>query len=242
VSAELVECGFCGYANDPADDRCRECGRSLRGTLSSHLNVRARSTTGFAQMVGGVKPTEGPVRPTGVSRGRLAVGAVAVVALILVATVLLWYHGYLGGPGASPSGSRLDLCQSPPGPNCQGYTISLPFLEEGRETNVSLCDSIVPGSGGQRLELSYSTTVPMYGDLIPSVLYWGSNVSFSANPAGFLSDSAAVAQAAWDSGLLTGSHSIDVPVPSTYPQWCLAWYDPGSNGLVSFSSDAVLAG
>jgi hypothetical protein len=203
--------------------------------------MRARSMEGFSRMVGGVKPQDGTLRERGVPGWKLAVGSFVIVAIVLIATLLLWFHGYLGGSSSASGASRVDLCQNGQGQNCDGYQVTLPALQNGRESNVSMCDSIVPTASGQHLVLSYATSTSMYGVLAPSVLYWGTDPSFSENPAGFFDDPAATSQLAWSSGYVTGTQSIDVSIPSGYPQWCLAWYDPGPYGLIAFDSNAYLA-
>jgi hypothetical protein len=190
-------------------------------------------------MVGTLKPGEAEARSEGVARWKLAVGAVFIVVILVTATLLLRAHGYIGG-GSPSTAAQTDLCQAGSTNNCQGWEITIPYLENDRESNVSLCDSIVPTSSGQSLVLRYATSTYMYGVLVPSVIYWGTNVSFSENPAGFLNDPAAVSQSAWSSGSVTGDHSIDAVIPADYPEWCLAWYNPGPYGLVSFASDAYL--
>ncbi len=241
MSDELVACEFCGFLNPPDNLHCRDCGRRLNPGLRANLSIRARSMDQFSRLVGGVKPSEDEEARPGISRGRLAAVAIGVVVAVVLAAYALHATGYLGGSSSGSSGSRVDLCSSAPGSNCAGTVITLPYTAFGRQLNVSGCDSIVPNGASDHLELTYATTTPMYGVLIPSVLYWGTSVSYYPNPAGFFNTSSAVAEAAWNSGLVAGSHSLDTPVPNSYPQWCLTWWDPGAAGSITFDSDAYLA-
>jgi hypothetical protein len=239
VTDETGECEYCGFQNAPDAPYCRDCGRSLWKGLHGRGSMRGRSSTQFSQMVGSFKP---PRAASGVTGWKLVVGAVVIVAIMAIAIIGLRSQGVLGHGSGSSSGARTDLCQSTPGPNCRGYQISLPYLEEGRELNVSGCDSVVPSGSGQQFEVSFTTNDAMYAALVPSVLYWGTNVSYSQNPFGFYDDSSAVAQTAWNSGPVpvSGNHSLDATVPTTYSQWCLSWWDPGSPGTVTFTTDAYL--
>jgi hypothetical protein len=236
-----VTCEHCGYQNGPEATYCQDCNLPLWKGLQGRGNIRGRSTVQFSQMVGGVKPRRAS---TNVAGWRIAVGAVGIIAVVVVAFLALRSYGLLGSSSGSAAGSRTDLCQSGAGQNCRGYQISLPYLVEGRNSNVSPCDSIEPGGAGTYLQFGYATSVAMYGALVPSVLYWGGgNLSYSANPAGFYDDPSDVDQAAWNSGVVpvVGNHSVDVAVPDNYPQWCLSWWDSGSPGVITFSTDAYLA-
>jgi hypothetical protein len=239
VPADSGECENCGHRNAPDAPYCRECGRELWKGLIGRGNIRGRSTTQFSQMVGSFKP---PRARSSIAGWKVIAGSVAVIAIVALAFVALQSQGLLGHGSGSGSGSRTDLCKSAPGLNCDGYQIALPYLEEGRELNVSGCDSVVPTGTGQQLEASYTASDDMYAVLVPADLYWGVNVSYSENPAGFFHDPSAVSQTAWNSGSVpvSGYHSLDATVPDNYGQWCLSWWDPGAPGTVTFAADAYL--
>jgi hypothetical protein len=239
VAGDSGECEYCGYQNAPDAPYCRDCGRSLWKGLHGRSGMRGRSTEQFSQMVGGFKPRRAASKVAG---WKVGAGAIAVVVIVVVAFGVLRSQGQLGHSSSSPNGGRTDLCQSTPGPYCLGSQITLPYLEEGRELNVSPCDSIVLTGSGQQLQVGYTASVAMFAALVPSVLYWGSNVSFSANPEGFYNDPSAVAESAWNSGpvAVAGSHWLNSTLPDSYDQWCLTWWDPGSPGVVTFDTDGYL--
>jgi hypothetical protein len=199
--------------------------------------MRARSMDQFSRLVGGIKPTETPSRTTGISGRWVAIVGVIVVAALVVTAYALHVAGHLG---SSPSSASVDLCTPSTGTNCKGNVVRLPYTAEGRQWNITGCDSITPNGATGHLDVEYTTSTWMYGVLIPATYYWGTNVSYYANPAEFFNSSSAVGQAAWNSGLVEAGHTIDVPVPTSYPQWCLTWWDPGPAGTITFNANATL--
>jgi hypothetical protein len=240
VPEGYVECEYCGAANPVGARVCRRC-RQSRPTGVAGLAARPRGAEQFSSWVGGIRPSQGEARRGGTSGLKVASIALALVIVVVVATVTLRAEGFLGAPTtpANSGTTRTDLCSSGPPSDCNGYQLVLPYVQEGREENVTPCISITPADPSS-VQLRYTTSSWMYGVVIPSLIYWGTNVSFSEDPSGFFADPNAVVQAAWSSGFVTGANSIDVSLPSSTPQWCLAWWDPGSAGAVTFDSDLVL--
>ncbi len=171
---------------------------------------------------------------------KLAIAAVVIVIAVMVSGVALYYHGDLGASHASSGTLRTDLCTAPGGDFCAGSVIMLPFVEEGRDVNVSLCESIVPNGTGDHVELSYLSSVPMFGVIVPSGLYWGTTVTFLYNPSGYFNNSTAMGEAAWNSGRVSGHQSLTIAIPTDVHEWCLAWWDPGPSGDVVLGSNATL--
>lgn len=235
MSAHPIACEFCGFLNPPGTVLCEGCGLQVTASLLGRGTMRSRSTEQFSRMVGSIRPVD---RTPGIPFRWLEVSAVVVVTAILLTGYVLNTQGLLGR--TTPAAPRFDLCAPSTGTNCKGTVLTLPSTAFGRPLNVTGCDSIVPNGTGEQLVVQYVTSTSMYGVLIPSTLYWGTNVSYFPDPVGFFNDSWALEQAAWNSGLVEGSHTVDAAVPTSHPEWCLTWWDPGMAGTITFNADAYL--
>lgn len=199
------------------------------------LESRPRSLEKFSAMTGSLRPERPRRSPARTGRGWWAVAGIAIAVLVVVAVLAV----VVPRPRAASTASS-DLCGGAAGPNCQGYQTTLPYEVGGVVRNVSQCDEF--GSSGRQPELvfNYSEFGTIYGVVVPQPYYDGVNLSFLYNPYGYLHDAWAVSQTAWIEYPTIGIHAVNITLPSIAHTWCLAWWNPGTTGEVTLTTDVDL--
>jgi len=245
VAAQRGFCPYCAHINPPDFKFCVGCQKKLPPEVLGAAAGEPPTPKELEAAADGRPPEPPEAPPPKSARWVILVLTIGIAIVVLVASIGLLTHFLAGAPAGAQktSGSlvRVDLCQNTSGADCKGNQIVLPYESSaGLSENVTSCYAVYPKGDSARLWMNFSTTSRIYGVLIPEPLYRGAVTSYFTNPSGFYNSSAAVAQAAWNSGQVFGGALVNVSIPSGFPEWCMAWWNPGTTGEITFTADVYL--